>query len=931
MTSIPHRHTYYGGGATPPAATGPLSGSRGHAAGRSKKKQVTFGPYIIGPTLGEGEFGKVKLGWSKARLDGDSRNVAIKLIRRDTVPKNSEKEIKIYRELNALKLLSHPNIVRLEEVLQNSKYIGIVLQYASGGEFYKYIQKKRRLKEPPACRLFAQLISGVHYIHYKGLAHRDLKLENLLLDEHENLIITDFGFVNEFHKNDLMRTSCGSPCYAAPELVVSSKPYSAQKADVWSCGVILYAMLAGYLPWDDDPENPEGDDIAKLYQYITHTSLKFPEYIKPIPRDLLRRILVSNPEVRLTVADIEQHAWLQPHAQFLMWSPSDWDAKAKAETNNLFRQPSAVHAGVLRPQSSCSISSANSKGDNRGSLIMDSTLNPQPVPPQEFQSHIIMKPTSPSNGLRKMSPVRRHARSNSAASIALQAVVDAERDYFNSPSIHSLHHDSLSQNTTPPSSAGRVPTYAITRSATHHNGISSSLMNRNSVIIEVSPQKGSVPPVMIPGNRESLNGQESGGIAMADMSQRPTIVKDKTSSHMVPQAGRKQRPTSYQPCSTTAFAQSPDLVSGAGALVPIMGKQQRVSTASNPTFVDVGRSGSTRRLPGPNNQLLETPFEADRQIDDNPVVDDATIKSDDMLPSTLEIVAYDNECGTSPGSNGQHRRYSAIVMSEIYEQEEGERISCELSSPKKMGSARPDCSTARISINTPNMGLQNRECIVSSSSPESDASSKQKSGKTDKKDKRFSLLSFYSFYNNSKSSIDSSTDAVQPTGLVLDVVKHPNISRTSSQKKNPAPAGNGTQAIPRRHNTLPREAQRTPVALSYVYASLDVTPNAGTPELADVPSPINLVKMAEQPHGTKQHDPSTPTRSATVHGKSQRLSNNTPKGPIYEDPKPKRKTNKVSLMVSSINPSQAPQPPRQKEPSTARKVLDFFKRRSLRI
>lgn len=344
MTTAPHRHMYYAERSFT-APTNPLANTTGTSfhndssfgsqnSRYTRKKPVTFGPYYVGSTLGEGEFGKVKLGWSKANGDSSnmvvSKQVAIKLIRREAIMKGSDKELKIYREINALKHLTHPNIVKLEEVLQNSKYIGIVLEYASGGEFYKYIQRKRRLKEPLACRLFAQLISGVYYMHCKGLVHRDLKLENLLLDKHGNLIITDFGFVNEFSKyNELMKTSCGSPCYAAPELVVSTRPYEARKADIWSCGIILFAMLAGYLPWDDDPQNPDGNDIAKLYQYIVSTSLKFPEYISPVARDLLRYMLVSNPAKRAALKVILKHEWLATHDTFLSITPEDWDQKAK--------------------------------------------------------------------------------------------------------------------------------------------------------------------------------------------------------------------------------------------------------------------------------------------------------------------------------------------------------------------------------------------------------------------------------------------------------------------------------------------------------------------------------------------------------------------------------------------------------------------------
>ncbi|CAI4065126.1 hypothetical protein SUVZ_08G2600 [Saccharomyces uvarum] len=382
MASIPKRHTYSGNVAT---ERNNCSLQRNnemlYPIRKSQRKHATFGPYIVGSTLGEGEFGKVKLGWSKASSPNEvPKQVAIKLIRRDTIKKDADKEVKIYREINALKHLTHPNIIYLEEVLQNSKYIGIVLEFVSGGEFYKYIQRKRRLKESSACRLFAQLISGVNYMHSKGLVHRDLKLENLLMDKHENLVITDFGFVNEFFEdNELMRTSCGSPCYAAPELVVSTKAYEARKADVWSCGVILYAMLAGYLPWDDDHENPTGDDIARLYQYITQTPLKFPEYITPIPRDLLRRILVPNPRRRVSLRAIQRHEWLKPHQAFLSIQPNYWDEQLQKE----HPQP-ATGGDVGRHTTYSSPTSSELKSRDRNSLIIESTieqsrLSPKPV------------------------------------------------------------------------------------------------------------------------------------------------------------------------------------------------------------------------------------------------------------------------------------------------------------------------------------------------------------------------------------------------------------------------------------------------------------------------------------------------------------------------------------------------------------------------
>jgi serine/threonine protein kinase len=331
-----------------------------------KRKETTFGTYILGQTLGEGEFGKVKLGWKR---DG-SIQVAIKLIRRESLGSNPSRLPKIYREISILRELAHPNIVRLHEMVETDRHIGIIMEYASGGELFDYILNNRYLKDNSARRLFAQLVSGVGYLHKKGIVHRDLKLENLLLDRNRNIIITDFGFANTFNpidqleeeieynltnkeyvkrkrldklgpdglrRGDLMQTSCGSPCYAAPELVVSDSLYTGRKVDVWSCGVILvrfdffivtraspiltrllqYAMLAGYLPFDDDPANPDGDNINLLYKYIVTTPLTFPEYVTPHARDLLRRILVPDPRKRADLFEVARHSWLSEYAHIV--------------------------------------------------------------------------------------------------------------------------------------------------------------------------------------------------------------------------------------------------------------------------------------------------------------------------------------------------------------------------------------------------------------------------------------------------------------------------------------------------------------------------------------------------------------------------------------------------------------------------------------
>ncbi|KAI8984603.1 kinase-like domain-containing protein, partial [Mycotypha africana] len=275
------------------------------------RKPTVFGPYLLLQTLGEGEFGKVKFGIEIKT----GQEVAIKLIRKDSIDSTS-RMTKVEREISVLRVLHHPNIVELFDVIETEKYIGIILQCATGGELFDYILAHRYLKEKDASRLFAQLISGVNYMHKKHIVHRDLKLENLLLDRHRNVLITDFGFANQFSSahDDLMSTSCGSPCYAAPELVMNQQGlYVGPAVDIWSCGVILFAMLCGYLPYDDDPANPESYNINLLYKYILNTPLVFPDYISEEACDLMSLMLVPDPEKRCSMETIMAHPWLATH------------------------------------------------------------------------------------------------------------------------------------------------------------------------------------------------------------------------------------------------------------------------------------------------------------------------------------------------------------------------------------------------------------------------------------------------------------------------------------------------------------------------------------------------------------------------------------------------------------------------------------------
>ncbi|SCU79875.1 LAFA_0B06194g1_1 [Lachancea sp. 'fantastica'] len=874
MTSVPQRHTYYG------APSSVYTQSRHLSAFESstKRKHVTFGPYIVGSTLGEGEFGKVKMGWSKhpaSSLDVP-KQVAIKLVRRDTIPKNSEKEVKIYREINALKHLTHPNIVKLEEVLQNSKYIGIVLEYASGGEFYKYIQRKRRLKESVACRLFAQLISGVCYMHSKGLVHRDLKLENLLLDKQENLLITDFGFVNEFSPEDeLMKTSCGSPCYAAPELVVTTWPYQARKADIWSCGVILYAMLAGYLPWDDDSENPDGDDIGKLYRYITKTPLKFPDYISPVPRDLLRETLQSDPKRRYGTTQILQHRWLRPHQAFLSVLPAEWDQVSKNQ--DVLRRPPSKRDGAnaSRPRSNCSVSSSNSKNEKRNSLIMDSTLYSQPVPPQQSQSHAVATPSSPSPRMRQ-SPVKinRHSRSNSAASVALQAVVDAEKEYHathtNPPSSASLsalqleNSPSSGQNTSP-----RLHSHAPKKQS--HATVSSL---KDSIIVETSPLKGSSAHVLSP-----LQIDPNTGLILSPKSEGPTIplthTTHKTShttvnkTHNLP-AHRRPRPTSYNPTSYTAFNDTSYAIPG--FTVPEKNSNEKGSI-ENLLSMDKTSQHTLQK----DSQRLSQTF-LDMQI----VAGDLIKTGDNGATAAKKIhdqVEYADHRMDLMRQRRQSQRYSAVY--------------------DKLFGAVPEQSEV----------LTDEEPINSEPSTPIVQELKVSQEPIKGNKKRFSILSGYSSYNTSKTSIESEHGKDKTKITANNEAELEGRSTKASSRSSSA-----THNVKDKRDEK-REISNTDKTKAAEEVSKDSSLSQKTESRAD------QMESREQQSAT----PQTVKRSSSLRKTSK---NST-------------RPNRGSVMISSISRLGSStdsgsnrtgnNEARPREQSTAKKVIDFFKRRSMRL
>ncbi|XP_004252954.1 CBL-interacting serine/threonine-protein kinase 1 isoform X1 [Solanum lycopersicum] len=265
------------------------------------KKGMRVGKYELGRTLGEGNFGKVKF----AKHTDSAKSFAIKILEKNRI-QDLRITDQIKREIRTLKVLKHPNVVRLYEVLASKTKIYMVLEYVNGGELFDRIATKGKLSETLGRKLFQQLIDGVSYCHDKGVFHRDLKLENVLIDGGRNIKITDFGLSalpQHLRDDGLLHTTCGSPNYVAPE-VLSNRGYNGATSDTWSCGVILYVILTGFLPFDDR-------NLAVLYQKIFKGDAPIPKWLSQGAKNLIKRILDPNPQTRITMAEIKEDEWFK--------------------------------------------------------------------------------------------------------------------------------------------------------------------------------------------------------------------------------------------------------------------------------------------------------------------------------------------------------------------------------------------------------------------------------------------------------------------------------------------------------------------------------------------------------------------------------------------------------------------------------------------
>ncbi|XP_051912896.1 serine/threonine-protein kinase MARK2 isoform X12 [Hippocampus zosterae] len=273
-----------------------MSRCRNSIATTTSDEQPHIGNYRLLKTIGKGNFAKVKL----ARHVLTGKEVAVKII--DKTQLNSSSLQKLFREVRIMKMLNHPNIVKLFEVIETEKTLYLVMEYASGGEVFDYLVAHGRMKEKEARAKFRQIVSAVQYCHQKCIVHRDLKAENLLLDADMNIKIADFGFSNEFTLGNKLDTFCGSPPYAAPELF-QGKKYDGPEVDVWSLGVILYTLVSGSLPFD-------GQNLKELRERVLRGKYRIPFYMSTDCENLLKKFLILNPSKRGSLEQIMRDRWM---------------------------------------------------------------------------------------------------------------------------------------------------------------------------------------------------------------------------------------------------------------------------------------------------------------------------------------------------------------------------------------------------------------------------------------------------------------------------------------------------------------------------------------------------------------------------------------------------------------------------------------------
>uniref|UniRef100_A0A7N0VKW0 Protein kinase domain-containing protein n=1 Tax=Kalanchoe fedtschenkoi TaxID=63787 RepID=A0A7N0VKW0_KALFE len=286
-------------------AVPPLQATATGVCRESRTAAIILDRYKLGRQLGRGSFAKVFL--AKSLIDDSS--VAVKIIDK---PECADMQSRITREISAMRRLQHhPNILKIHEVMATKSKIYLVMELARGGELFAKIASRGRLTEPAARKYFQQLVSTLDFCHQNGVTHRDVKPQNLLLDQNNNLKVSDFGLsaLPEQIKDGLLRTACGTPAYTAPEVVCRRNGgYDGSKADAWSCGVLLFFFLAGFLPFDDT-------NLIDMYTKIHKREYSFPEWMSRPVKRIIWHLLDPNPNTRLSIELLKSTNWFKKSPQ----------------------------------------------------------------------------------------------------------------------------------------------------------------------------------------------------------------------------------------------------------------------------------------------------------------------------------------------------------------------------------------------------------------------------------------------------------------------------------------------------------------------------------------------------------------------------------------------------------------------------------------
>jgi len=330
MAPVPATAALAPGAGAPGATPSKAAPSSGGSTGRSVRK---VGKYQLGKTLGQGTFGKVKLA-----VDTETgRQVAIKMMDKAKIRANHMGE-QIKKEISIMKLVRCEHVVQLIEVLASASTIFVVMELVAGGELFDKIIAQGCFTEEEARNYFGQLIAGIAECHERGVCHRDLKPENLLLDANGVLKISDFGLsaMATDTADDVLHTTCGTPNYVAPEVLLSQTGYDGKAADVWSSGIILYVLLAGFLPFDET-------SMVELFRKIVKADFAYPATLSPEAQALLHEILNPDPEKRATITEIKQSAWMRGITLQQWQEEKERDLQMQREKERLQAAAAAQH------------------------------------------------------------------------------------------------------------------------------------------------------------------------------------------------------------------------------------------------------------------------------------------------------------------------------------------------------------------------------------------------------------------------------------------------------------------------------------------------------------------------------------------------------------------------------------------------------------